>query len=307
LLSARLNIFFMNAVSSILVGPAGWNYPDWKGIVYLAKRPRRFSELAYLSGYFPVIEINSTFYAVPSTLTVEGWLKAVSARLQFKFCVKLWQGFTHGEAPVTDKEAAAFKNCLKPMIEQNRLVALLIQFPWSFKRATATIDRLQKILDVMREFPCAVEFRHAGWQTAETNDLLAARSVAFVNIDQPVIGQSVVPSSLVTAPFAYVRLHGRNADNWFREGAGRDTRYDYLYTPQEIESWSDSITSMSKTAPTIVIFNNHFRGQAVVNAFQLENHLTGKRAKVPAMLLAHYPQQLHFAAADTAGKTLELF
>lgn len=297
----------MNDVNQVFVGPAGWNYPDWKGIVYPAELSRKFSELEYMSRYFPVVEVNTTFYSIPSALTVEAWLKAVSARLQLRFCVKLWQGFTHREAPATTAEAIAFKACLQPMIEQNRLAALLVQFPWSFKRTQASIDRLRRILDTMSEFPCAVEFRHAGWQTAECYDLLSSRSVAFVNIDQPVISESVIPSAHVTGPFGYVRLHGRNTDNWFREGAGRNARYDYLYTPQEIQSWSQTIKSMSQTAPTIVIFNNHFRGQAVVNAFQAQFALSGGETVVPPSLLAHYPQCLPFAVADTAGQTLKLF
>lgn len=288
----------------ILIGTAGWNYPDWRGVVYPVKRPRGFSELAFLADYFPVIEINSTFYAVPSLKTVEQWLRTVARRSGFRFCVKLWQGCTHGESL---DQAATFRERLQPMIDCDRLAALLIQFPWSFKRSPATVDRLQQILDAMNGLPCAIEFRHASWQNSQTLGLLRERSAAFVNIDQPVIGESVAPSSWVTAPFAYVRLHGRSADNWFRDGAGRDARYDYLYTPEEIHSWSEKIQSMSQAVPVMVIFNNHFRGQAVVNAFQLEYRLTGKRPPVPPPLLARYPQLVTQAASAEKTGTWELF
>ena len=288
-------------------------HSDWHGGVELSRLARRrlsaetvarLFRVGVSCKLFSIIEINSTFYAIPTLKTVEQWRKTVARRPMFRFCVKLWQGVTHGDSTA---EAVTFRNRLQPLIDGDRLAALLVQFPWSFKRSSATVDRLQRILDAMSGLPCAVEFRHASWQNPQTLELLRERSAAFVNIDQPVIGESIVPSAQVTAPFAYVRLHGRNAGNWFRNGAGRDARYDYLYKAGELQAWSASIAEMAQISPVIVIFNNHFRGQAVVNAIQLEHLLTGRRSPVPSSLLACYPQLVAQAVSHEKNGTMELF
>ncbi len=289
----------------VWIGPAGWSYPDWRGVFYPQRRPPGFSELGFLSRFFPIAEINSTFYALPSASMVAGWLKAVSGRSDFFFSAKLLQAFTHGNGGADDPLLAEFRERLMPLKASGRLKALLIQFPWSFKRSEPSLEKLQRLLEALSDFPCAVEFRHGSWQVEETYQLLAARRAAFVNIDQPQIGHSVAPSAAVTAPFAYVRLHGRNAADWFREGAGRDARYNYLYTPEELRSWSLSISEMAEKVPVIVIFNNHFRGQAVVNALQLTQMMNDRKVSVPSSLRQAYPFLESISAAD--GRTESLF
>ncbi len=121
--------------------------------------------------------------------------------------------------------------------------------------------------------------------------LLTENRAAFVNIDQPTIGRSLGPTSIVTTPaLAYVRLHGRNAKDWFRPGAGRDARYDYLYAKDELGEWVKRIKDLaSSSASVFVITNNHYRGQALANALQIKNMTTGRKLEVPEGLLRQYP------------------
>jgi uncharacterized protein YecE (DUF72 family) len=291
----------------IYIGPAGWSYPDWKGIVYPTERPQRFSELEFITRYFNVVEINSTFYKNPSTATINGWLKTVAKHPQFRFCVKLWGRFTHDES-YSSEDLEEFKASLRLIESSRQLLCVLIQFPWSFKRSDSSIKRLARLLDQLGDLPCAVEFRHSSWSDDMAQQYLAQRQVSFVNIDQPLLAGSLAPSAVVTAPIAYARLHGRNHANWFRESAGRDARYDYLYRVDELQQWIDNIESMSSQSQAVVIiFNNHFRGQAVVNALQLKFALQRQPMNAPSPLLQAYRDQLPFVQPDRNGLTLDLF
>jgi len=294
--------------STLYIGPAGWSYPDWRGIVYPQKRPRDFSELNFIAKYCNAVETNSTFYKIPSLATVQRWLGQVKARDDFQFCVKLDRQFTHSQMPIVPEMADQFKQILTPFAEQKRLGALLIQFPWQFKKSSATVERLLKIADLFEDFPCAIEFRHASWQNVNVLTMLAERQVAFVNIDQPVIGDSVTPSGAVTTRFAYVRFHGRNSAAWFAEDAGRDERYNYLYSDSELASWMQPIGEMSKKVEQMfIIFNNHFRGQALINAFQIMYETKKERHLAPETLLRYFPQAAKFIKADSSGQTMKLF
>ena len=294
--------------SRLYIGPAGWSYPDWRGVVYPKKKPRNFSELSFIAKYFNTVEINSTFYKTPGQESVQSWLDQVRTHDDFQFCVKLDRQFTHTQMPLIRAAADRFKQVLAPFAEQDKLGAVLIQFPWQFKKSTAAVARLLNIADFFQEFPCAFEFRHASWQNDELLERLAGRQAAFVNIDQPVIGDSVKPSGAVTTHFAYARFHGRNSAAWFAEDVGRNERYNYLYSESELAPWIVSIEEMSKkTKKMFIIFNNHFRGQALINAFQIMYELKKERPPAPERLLRYFPQAAKFIKADSSGETMQLF
>ncbi len=224
------------------------------------------------------------------------------------FCVKLWRQFTHSESPLDNADVRSFRRILELLAAQDRLGALLLQFPWRFKKSKQTLDRVIMLADHFKEFSCAVEFRHASWQDESVFEQLARRHIAFVNIDQPVIGASVTPSHVTTSNIGYIRFHGRNSAAWFAEDAGRDARYNYLYNDVEILSWLSHINAMTaETEKTFIFFNNHFRGQAVVNALQLMHKMTGEKPPAPATLLRRFPGAASFTKADLNGQTLELF
>ncbi len=276
----------------VRVGPAGWSYEDWKGIVYPAKMPPSVHALETISQCFDTVEINSSFYRPPNPKYCENWVKKVESNPKFKFTAKLWQRFTHDrEDWPKEEETALFVRGIEPLREAGKLGAVLIQFPWSFKRNDANRRWLSNVIGTFQDYPLALELRHASWDVAEVYEGLRERQVAFCNIDQPIFKNSIGPSDTVTAPLGYVRLHGRNHDDWFREDAGRDDRYNYLYSPEELKPWIAKIETMREQATEIyAITNNHYRGQAVVNAFDLEEGLGKRDFTIPESLVDTYPQ-----------------
>jgi len=277
----------LTATSPTRVGVAGWSYPDWEGIVY-PKTPR-FDGLVYLTRYFDTIEINSSFYRIPTPKTTSSWARRASVSPNFRFTLKLFQGFTHSRDASAEDERA-FKDALVPLFDAGVMGGLLLQFPWSFKNEPRSRSYLSELFDRFNGYPLVLELRHASWNDQELYELLEHRGVGFCNIDQPLIGRSIAPTEKTTGLIGYVRLHGRNYQDWFRENAGRDARYDYLYSSDELDPWIDKISEVSENASeTYVITNNHFRGQAVVNALQIRSRLEKRAVKAPASLVEHYP------------------
>lgn len=291
------------------IGPAGWSYEDWKGVVYPAEKPRGFSELSYIARYFDTVEINTTFYRPPTPWLARQWVRKVAHNPDFEFTAKLWQRFTHEGAALGTEDERKFKEGIQPLVDADRLGALLVQFPWRFKNEPGNREWLGTLLDAFFEYPLVVEFRHASWLTDEVLDFLRQRGVGFANIDQPVIGKSVPPTSLATSEIGYIRFHGRNYRDWFREGAGRDDRYNYLYSDEELEEWVDRVRDLEKqTKKNFLIYNNHYGGKAVVNALQMKAKLTGKPVLAPPTVVQAFPNELKdVAVQDDSGRQLSLF
>ena len=280
----------MSKPSTVRVGPAGWAYDDWKGVVYAENT--REHPLARLSGLFDTVEVNASFYRPLTARTTARWPDHVSANPRFRFTAKLWRRFTHEiDGDPHPAELAAALEGFAPIEERGMLGAVLVQFPWSFRRTVENRRYLAKLLDLLAGRVIVVEMRHASWNRPEVLEALASRNVAFCNIDQPLFRDSLAPTENVTAPIAYVRLHGRNAEDWFRESAGRDERYDYLYSEDELQPWIDKIERIRAATPDVyVVTNNHFQGQAVVNALEIERALGQTVPAIPPELLARYPR-----------------
>jgi uncharacterized protein YecE (DUF72 family) len=278
-------------MSAIWTGTAGWSYEDWEGLVYPARREAGFHPLPFLARSIDMVEINSTFYRPASAVMALSWVKKIAPFPRFLFAVKLHQAFTHVRENLSSAAADEFKRGLEPIRAARRLAALLVQFPWSYRNTEANRDYLAGLCRLFADYPLALEVRHASWDDPAAYDLLRSLGVCFCNIDQPVLGESLKPSAIVTRPdFSYVRLHGRNYKNWFREGAGRDARYDYLYTLDELGEWAKRIKDLAASSDSVyVITNNHYRGQALANALQLKNLTTGEKLDVPEGLLRQYP------------------
>lgn len=272
-------------VHEIRVGPAGWSYDDWKGIVY-PDRVRRFDPLAYLAGYFDTVEVNSSFYRIPPPTHAKSWVGRVQGNAEFRFSTKLFQGFTHAPDFPSSADVDAYKAYLQPMIESDRLGAVLAQFPWSFKDGLDARERIAAIDAAFSDTPIVVEIRHGSFANDEFFEFLDNLDVGFANIDQPIIGESFRPTSIVTGSVGYVRFHGRNYEKWFAHEEAWE-RYDYLYSNEELEPWIDRIRTAARKKDVYVVTNNHFRGQAIVNAVELKKGL-GQDARVPPPLLEHY-------------------
>ena len=287
---------------SIHIGPAGWSYKDWEGVVYPQKPGKNFDPLEYLARFFDTIEINSSFYRPPTTTTTESWARRVAQNKAFTFTAKLHRVFTHERGKSTKEDVKAFREGMKPLVKARKLGAVLLQFPWSFKNTDEDRVYLTKLLETFREYPLVLEVRHSSWNNEHIYEWLEERGVGICNIDQPVFSRSIRPSAMTTSPVGYIRMHGRNYQDWFRDKAGRDERYNYLYTLDELDPWLTRIKQVAKqTRETYVITNNHFRGQAVVNALEIKAALAEEPVPAPAPLFQHYPRLKESATKDEGG------
>jgi len=278
----------------IRVGTAGWAYADWNGVVYPKPMTRGIDRLTFIASYFDVVEVNSTFYAPAPLERVEGWLAHTASAPDFRFAVKLWQRFTHERTSAwTPADERDVRIALEPLHAAGKLGAVLIQFPWSFKRSDENREWLGDIVNAFAEFPLVVEIRHESWNVPHFYESLAERGVGFVNIDQPLFKKSIKPSAVVTSPTGYIRVHGRNYKEWFRESANVRERYDYLYSPDELAPWAARTAEMADGAEDVyVVTNNHNLGKAAVNALQLESMLTHGKVDAPPELMKTYRDAL---------------
>ena len=270
----------------IRIGPAGWSYTDWEGTVY-PPHGSKFDPLTYLAQFFDTIEINSPFYRIPPATHAKSWIRRVTSNRDFKFTTKIFRGFTHEEAQLAAGDVKAFKDYLDPLMNAERLGAILLQFPWSFRNTPESRVKLVDLFNAFADYPKALEVRHATFQNDDFYAFLEENDVSWVNVDQPLFSDSVKPADTSTGPIAYVRLHGRNYEKWFAHAESWE-RYNYLYSKDELAPWVERIDRMARAKEAYVITNNHFRGQAVMNAADLEEAL-GLEAKLPPQLTEVYP------------------
>ncbi len=287
----------------IRFGPAGWSYPDWEGVVYPGSKPKGFDPLAYLARYFDTIEINSTFYRPARPEVTPRWAQRVADNPDFIFTAKLWQRFTHQRQEAWNAEEVDLVRAgLDPLAERDRLGGVLVQFPWSFKAGERSLEWLSDVISTFSVYPLVIEVRHASWNRPEFYRFLGEHNVGFVNIDQPLFTRSIGPSAEASGRVGYVRLHGRNYDDWFRESAGRDARYDYLYDADELEPWAERVRELADgglVEDVYVVTNNHYRGQAAANAIMLASMVRGKVQAAPTSLVDAFPEALAaYAQAD---------
>ena len=305
----------------IRVGTAGWSYEDWIGIVYPKPAPRGFDRLALMASLFDTNEINSTFYRIPTARQTEDWSRRVAHNPLFAFTAKLYRAFTH-ERDAGSEDRRAYLEALRPLADANRLGAVLVQFPVSFHATPENRGHLERILDDFSSLPLATEFRHRTWDSPETLSLLSEHGAAFVNIDQPWLGDNLRATEHVTAPRAYFRFHGRNAEKWFGPDTSNEERYDYLYSEEQLAPWADRIrraaalvegppgdadSEKPASRGVYAILNNHFRGQAVANALELQHVLTGASPEAPAGLFQTYPRLTGAAREGGASPQFPLF
>ena len=289
--------------TKIRVGPAGWSYKDWEGIFYPPGMSRQKKHpLELVARCFDLVEINTSFYGHIKPEIAKLWARIASeANPDFVFTAKLHRSFTHSPLAAMEPTSAV---SIKPNEDDERLAreglealaatgkfgALLVQFPVSFKNTALNREYLEMLLRQFIEYPRVVEVRHSTWNSPQTIAYFEERNVSFCNIDQPQLGRSLEPTTHVTSSIGYVRLHGRNYDQWFEAEKSAD-RYNYLYKSNELEGWKSRIESIAaKTKITFVVTNNHFEAKAGVNALELKHMLNGKRVLAPEPLLEHYPE-----------------
>ncbi|MFL5544695.1 MAG: DUF72 domain-containing protein [Gemmatimonadaceae bacterium] len=273
-------------------GPAGWMYKDWEGVVYPDPKPPRFDQLQYIAGLFDTVEINSSFYGPPVPKTTASWVRRVEEHRDFRFTAKLWKRFTHERTKAwTTAEVDQVRAGFDVMMDAEKLGAVLLQFPWSFKRTDENREWLGDVARTFSLYPLVVEVRHTSWLDPDFLVALEEEGLGFVNIDQPLYHNSIRPSARVTSHVGYVRVHGRNYKDWFRAKASVEERYNYLYKPEELEPWverAQEIAAHPGTSEVYVITNNHYKGKAVANAVMMKSMVSGERVPAPSGIFEAY-------------------
>jgi uncharacterized protein YecE (DUF72 family) len=309
-------------VGDVRVGTSGWSYPSgkgrWNGLFYPATRSKRqgtsgFDELRFYAEHFDTVEVNSTFYGQPKPDVTRSWVARTPPG--FDFSLKLYQKFTHPKmfkeaalkaapgsegplldmlAEVTSHDIDEFRRGIDPLASAGKLGALLAQFPPSFKASPQAHDHLAALVTAFGDYPIAVELRHRSWSDAigDTLSLLNTFGAAYVQIDEPKFRLSIRQNYLPNVrSFYYMRLHGRNAAQWWRHGASED-RYNYLYTADELQEFSDTAGAAKELVRKSYLYaNNHFSSKSVVNAVMLKAQLGQPvEGQYPAELVERYPE-----------------
>ena len=245
----------------VLFGVAGWSYADWKGVVY----PRGCKDtLCAVAERVSLMEINSTFYAVPTAKNCASWVRRTED-LNTQFTAKLPREFTHLRKWDAALVAAVIDG-FAPLVESGRLIGLLAQFHHQFQYSSTATDLVRHLADAFGDIaPLFVEVRHKSWNASAGLSALAQHGVGVLELDYPgmVGGFSRDTTGVRAGGVAYFRLHGRNRA-WFRPGAGRDEVYDWRYSGDEVcQLWQRLQRIREGATRTIVVANNHFHGKAM--------------------------------------------
>jgi uncharacterized protein YecE (DUF72 family) len=278
------------SATHVLCGVSGWS-----AVSALGLQDRRAHPLTYLSSHFDAVEISETFEHPLRPEITRVWLRKIEPNPDFQFTAKLWRRFTHDRILSRD-DIAQFKEGLWPILRANRFGCLLMQFPWSFRYTKENREFLLRLRRTFHEFPLAAEMRHASWSLDEAVGTFIDYRLAFCNVDQPQYTKAMPPTSFLTSSLGYVRLHGRNAFNWFqddRSGAPKKHRYDYLYSASELMEWKTRIERIAGFSTRLfVIANNDAGSKAIVNAMQLRSMLNGGAGRdLPPEVLQRCPVQ----------------
>jgi uncharacterized protein YecE (DUF72 family) len=304
------------------IGTSGWNYPSgkgtWNGLFYPSSRSKRagthgFDELRFYAEHFDTVEVNSTFYGQPRAEIAHDWARRTPP--DFEFSVKLYQKFTHPKmfreaatksapgsqgalldllAQVTQSDIDDFRTGIEPLASAGKLAALLAQFPPSFKAAPDSQEYLLQLLQAFRDYPVAVELRHRSWSDglSDTLSLVNGHGAALVQIDEPKFRFSIRQNYLPNVKgFYYMRLHGRNAAQWWRHDQAED-RYNYLYSAEELREFAEIAgAAKSLVKKSYLYTNNHFAAKSVVNAVMLKAQLgEAIGGDYPSELVRRYPE-----------------
>ncbi|MDR0472494.1 MAG: DUF72 domain-containing protein [Treponema sp.] len=256
-------------MAEILIGTSGYSYHEWVGPVYPeGTKPGEY--LGCYAGLFPTVELNFSYYGMPKA---ENLAKMLVEGPALRFSIKAHKSLTHEINPDQwEGEAKTYLLAIEPMLIAGRLDAVLFQFPYSFAYTDNNRRYLDKLLKCFKDVPSAVEFRKADWYCGKVIEGMKSRNVPLVSLDMPELPKLPPQMDIVTAPLAYIRLHGRNKEAWW--GKDDHARYDYLYADSEIEAWAARIERIIEQADRVLVyFNNHPLGKAARNAQTLEKML----------------------------------
>jgi uncharacterized protein YecE (DUF72 family) len=292
--------------ANVRVGVASWTDPTFtaKGVFYPddARTPER--RLRYYASRFPVVEVDSTYYALPTVDTARAWASRTPEG--FSFDVKAFALMTGhptevSRLPKSLKEALPdslakvkrvtaeelpasfvdevwrmFREACVPLREANKLGAVFLQYaPWvgPSRHSPAMLEDAASRLDGL---PLAVEFRNAEWMSERLRErtwgLLERLGASYVSVDEPQGTPTSIPPLVKTTQrrLSVIRLHGQRADTWAARGVPAVEKYRYLYSPAELDEWAKKVVEAAATAENLhVIFNNCYANYGAVNAAEL--------------------------------------
>lgn len=257
-------------MAQILIGTSGYSYTEWVGPFY-PEKTKAENYLSYYTTRFSTVELNFSYYRMPEASQL---LSMCEQGPSLIFSIKAHESLTHTVDSANWRIAATtFLSAITPLYEQGALGALLFQFPYSFHYDPERRRYLDQLLRMFTAYPLAVEFRNAQWYNNRTLDSLRSRQISLVSLDLPEINNSPPIMDVSTSSLAYIRLHGRNKEQWW--GSDAASRYDYLYSTSEIAAIAERIRGIASTTQLVLVyFNNHRRGQATQNALELSSLLS---------------------------------
>jgi len=255
-------------MGTIAIGTSGYSYNEWVGPFY-PEKTKQDDFLAFYAGRFSTVELNFSYYTMPTSEQLRRMMETENAQ-NLTYSIKAPQSLTHKVDPNKWKdEAKTYLTAIEPLREEGKLDAVLFQFPYSFHYEAESRRHLANLLTEFSGIPSAVEFRNNEWDSNRVIDEFRKRNIAYVSTDSPDLKGLPHVLDVLTAPFAYFRMHGRNSDKWW--GSDSRTRYDYLYNDDELKGTAERIKRIVvKADKVLVYFNNHARGQAVKNAAALK-------------------------------------
>ncbi|TDK26203.1 DUF72 domain-containing protein [Luteimonas aestuarii] len=299
-------------MGKILVGTASWTDPSLiKSKLFYPKDAKTPEDrLRYYASRFPLVEVDSSYYAMPSASNSEKWVERTPA--EFVFNLKAFRLFTGHQTPqkmlpkdiadalqlhfvtkknlyykdtpaeIRDELWRRFEIAIRPLKEAGKLQAVHFQFPHWVKPAKGTIAHIEECVDRLSGYTLAVEFRSIGWfdgvRDAETLDWEQQLGVVHVVVDEPqnIPDKSIPQVWATTNPrLAIVRLHGRNEETWDIKGAtAASDRFDYDYSTDELDDLAIQIRELSDVVDVLhVIFNNNYEDQGVRNGTTMMERL----------------------------------
>ncbi len=241
-----------------LIGTSGWHYDHWRDRFY-PERLAKAKWLDYYARFFSTVELNASFYRLPTEKAFERWRD--TSPPGFVFAIKASRLITHYRRLANVEEALATFFSRARLLGA-KLGPILYQLPPGLHRDDARLDDFLALLP--RDLHHVLEFRHASWFADSVFDILRRHNAAFCVLSMPDFDCPV----LATADFAYVRFHGSQA------------KYSSLYTDVELDGWAERIRSLSANGPVYAYFNNDANAYAVHNALALMQ-LLGVIARIP--------------------------
>jgi uncharacterized protein YecE (DUF72 family) len=250
----------------VWVGTSGYSYSDWVGPFYPpGTRPGQM--LAHYCRYFPLVELNFTFYRLPTATMLSRLIEQTPAG--FQFLVKLPRTLSHEENPA---DIVPFRHAVDEMRGRGRLLGLLCQLPQASHNLPGHRAWLELLAGEFAGYGLAIEFRHESWFCSEVPPWLGERNVDLVAVDVPKL-PGLYPRGLVqSSPRLYVRFHSRNDGKWYRSDKGR---YDYHYDDEALSEWTTALSrNENRCDRALLLFNNCQRSHAVANAQRMRQLLT---------------------------------